>query len=573
MYRPYSNVPIPTPASGIPPFDEIPMVAPPLLLPKKYQRELTLQDFCCEYQECDIPGMPAPGEIPPPTENPYAPRRKPKAKKQLNSSNHHTPYRPQIPAPLMLPQALIQPDHPKDYPPQYQVQPQSAQSHLQAPPQAQPTQLQPKLTPPQSMPKVTPAPPKPQQDQVAPDTAQPVPAVTPKSVSAANQDKNVPKEISRELEPPAKEAPAEPCLSEKIQAALSQITAEGAAQEDEDALFETKTPREIEAFDMGYAEGFCAGFAKAWAKAQEAVPKPLPLYKRIGHGLKKLLSIVSGLGLILGLIRKIKELKLRHEYALEQSRNQAVEHFKSLTPSQQAKLVHQGYAQTHPKAPSFNRQNTALAPTPLWPRLMLALRSLVQVLFSRALVFALLGILFPLTCATYAAIFWGWDIRPYFLPLYYELSFLQGHITITELFALQHWVNLLHLIPLAALVGVSFGCCYGYQHCGNLASRSTELALLKKRASHGYIIALAILLGAIFFFTIIALGAIPFLFACCIWTGSLAYDLSGRLAFYTRTPLLPQEEKLNQVTMPQPTKRASPQELKRAQERLFGKTD
>lgn len=349
-----------------------------------------------------------------------------------------------------------------------------------------------------------------------------------------------------------------------------------------DETYEPHSPGEYEAFEIGYAEGYHNGFAHAWAKSQEQELERKDRFKRWGRklwqGLKKCLSVLSGVSAVRYCYCYIQELKARNEKADEQQSQLNSAAFARMNTMQKAELARIDYLRVHPEARGKGSypKKQATAPKPLWPIFLRMWQALVHTLTSGALLIALSIILLPSLAAIYGALYFGFDLEVflsfYLKPVSTELDFILGKLTFTEIYGMQHWADLVYLLPPSIIVGLIFGGAYGYQHCHNLITRNDELRDLKHRAVIGYVLSLGLALAALFFFTIISVGVIPGLLACAIWSGSLGYDLMGRIAFYTHTPKLPakkhQAPEPEEVVPPRPKQRISPELKARAQARI-----
>ena len=349
-----------------------------------------------------------------------------------------------------------------------------------------------------------------------------------------------------------------------------------------DETYEPHSPGEYEAFEIGYAEGYHNGFAHAWAKSQEQELERKDRFKRWGRklwqGFKKCLSVISGVSAVRYCYCYIQELKTRNEKADEQQSQLNSAAFARMNTMQKAELARIDYLRVHPEARGNGSypKKQATTPKPLWPIFLRMWQELVHTLTSGALLIALSIILLPSLAAIYGALYFGFDLEVflsfYLKPVSNELDFILGKLTFTEIYGMQHWADLVYLLPPSIIVGLIFGGAYGYQHCRNLITRNDELRDLKHRAVIGYVLSLGLALAALFFFTIISVGVIPGLLACAIWSGSLGYDLMGRIAFYTHTPKLPakkhQAPEPEEVVPPRPKQRISPELKARAQARI-----
>lgn len=349
-----------------------------------------------------------------------------------------------------------------------------------------------------------------------------------------------------------------------------------------DETYEPHSPGEYEAFEIGYAEGYHNGFAHAWAKSQEQELERKDRFKRWGRklwqGFKKCLSVISGVSAVRYCYCYIQELKARNEKADEQQSQLNSAAFARMNTMQKAELARIDYLRVHPEARGNGSypKKQATTPKPLWPIFLRMWQALVHTLTSGALLIALSIILLPSLAAIYGALYFGFDLEVflsfYLKPVSNELDFILGKLTFTEIYGMQHWADLVYLLPPSIIVGLIFGGAYGYQHCRNLITRNDELRDLKHRAVIGYVLSLGLALAALFFFTIISVGVIPGLLACAIWFGSLGYDLMGRIAFYTHTPKLPakkhQAPEPEEVVPPRPKQRISPELKARAQARI-----
>lgn len=349
-----------------------------------------------------------------------------------------------------------------------------------------------------------------------------------------------------------------------------------------DETYEPHSPGEYEAFEIGYAEGYHNGFAHAWAKSQEQELERKDRFKRWGRklwqGFKKCLSVISGVSAVRYCYCYIQELKARNEKADEQQSQLNSAAFARMNTMQKAELARIDYLRVHPEARGNGSypKKQATTPKPLWPIFLRMWQALVHTLTSGALLIALSIILLPSLAAIYGALYFGLDLEAflsfYLKPVSNELDFILGKLTFTEIYGMQHWADLVYLLPPSIIVGLIFGGAHGYQHCCNLITRNDELRDLKHRAVIGYVLSLGLALAALFFFTIISVGVIPGLLACAIWSGSLGYDLMGRIAFYTHTPKLPtkkhQAPEPEEVVPPRPKQRISPELKARAQARI-----
>ena len=349
-----------------------------------------------------------------------------------------------------------------------------------------------------------------------------------------------------------------------------------------DETYEPHSPGEYEAFEIGYAEGYHNGFAHAWAKSQEQELERKDRFKRWGRklwqGFKKCLSVISGVSAVRYCYCYIQELKARNEKADEQQSQLNSAAFARMNTMQKAVIARIDYLRVHPEARGNGSypKKQATTPKPLWPIFLRMWQALVHTLTSGALLIALSIILLPSLAAIYGALYFGFDLEVflsfYLKPVSNELDFILGKLTFTEIYGMQHWADLVYLLPPSIIVGLIFGGAYGYQHCRNLITRNDELRDLKHRAVIGYVLSLGLALAALFFFTIISVGVIPGLLACAIWSGSLGYDLMGRIAFYTHTPKLPakkhQAPEPEEVVPPRPKQRISPELKARAQARI-----
>ena len=349
-----------------------------------------------------------------------------------------------------------------------------------------------------------------------------------------------------------------------------------------DETYEPHSPGEYEAFEIGYAEGYHNGFAHAWAKSQEQELERKDRFKRWGRklwqGFKKCLSVISGVSAVRYCYCYIQELKARNEKADEQQSQLNSAAFARMNTMQKAELARIDYLRVHPEARGNGSypKKQATTPKPLWPIFLRMWQALVHTLTSGALLIALSIILLPSLAAIYGALYFGFDLEVflsfYLKPVSNELDFILGKLTFTEIYGMQHWADLVYLLPPSIIVGLIFGGAYGYQHCRNLITRNDELRDLKHRAVIGYVLSLGLALAALFFFTIISVGVIPGLLACAIWSGCLGYDLMGRIAFYTHTPKLPakkhQAPEPEEVVPPRPKQRISPELKARAQARI-----
>lgn len=349
-----------------------------------------------------------------------------------------------------------------------------------------------------------------------------------------------------------------------------------------DETYEPHSPGEYEAFEIGYAEGYHNGFAHAWAKSQEQELERKDRFKhwsrKLWQGFKKCLSVISGVSAVRYCYCYIQELKARNEKADEQQSQLNSAAFARMNTMQKAELARIDYLRVHPEARGKGSypKKQATAPKPLWPIFLRVWQALVHTLTSGALLIALSLILLPSLAAIYGALYFGFDLEAflsfYLKPVSNELDFILGKLTFTEIYGMQHWADLVYLLPPSIIVGLIFGGAYGYQHCRNLITRNDELRDLKHRAVIGYVLSLGLALAALFFFTIISVGVIPGLLACAIWSGSLGYDLMGRIAFYTHTPKLPAKKhpapEPEEVVPPRPKQRISPELKARAQARI-----
>lgn len=340
-----------------------------------------------------------------------------------------------------------------------------------------------------------------------------------------------------------------------------------------DETYEPHSPGEYEAFEIGYAEGYHNGFAHAWAKSQQEVHDRKERFKRWGRklwqGCKKFLSLICGVSAVRYCYCYVQELKARNEKADEQQSQLNSAAFERMNTMQKAEVARIDYLRVHPEARgkgSYPKKQTS-APKPLWPIFLRMWQALVRTLTSGALLIALSLILLPSLAALYGALYLGIDLTSilsfYLKPISNELSFILGELTFTEIYGMQHWADLVYLLPPSIILGLIVGGSYGYQHCRNLITRNDELRDLKHCASIGYVLSLGLALAALFFFTIISVGVIPGLLACAIWSGSLGYDLMGRIAFYTHTPKLPAKKRKapepEEIVPPRPKQRISPE--------------
>ena len=288
--------------------------------------------------------------------------------------------------------------------------------------------------------------------------------------------------------------------------------------------------------------------------------------------------MISGVSAVRYCYCYIQELKARNEKADEQQSQLNSAAFARMNTMQKAELARIDYLRVHPEARGNGSypKKQATTPKPLWPIFLRMWQALVHTLTSGALLIALSIILLPSLAAIYGALYFGFDLEVflsfYLKPVSNELDFILGKLTFTEIYGMQHWADLVYLLPPSIIVGLIFGGAYGYQHCRNLITRNDELRDLKHRAVIGYVLSLGLALAALFFFTIISVGVIPGLLACAIWSGSLGYDLMGRIAFYTHTPKLPakkhQAPEPEEVVPPRPKQRISPELKARAQARI-----
>ena len=348
-----------------------------------------------------------------------------------------------------------------------------------------------------------------------------------------------------------------------------------------DETYEPHSPGEYEAFEIGYAEGYHNGFAHAWAKSQQEEHERKERFKRWGrnlwHGIKKFLSLITGVSAVRYCYCYIQDLKARNEKADEQQSQLNSAAFARMSTMQKAEVAQLDYLRLHPEARglgTYPKKQRTPAPKPLWPIFLRLWQAIVRTLTSGALIIALSIILLPSLAAIYAALYFGFDLESllslYLKPITTELNFILGELTFTEIYGMQHWADLVYLLPTSIVLGLIFGGAYGYQHCRNLITRNDDLRDLKHRASIGYIVGLGLALAALFFFTIISVGVIPGLLACAIWSGSLGYDLMGRLAFYTRTPQLTDHKRKTpeEIVPPRPKQSISPELRAKAQARI-----
>lgn len=397
---------------------------------------------------------------------------------------------------------------------------------------------------------------------------------------------------------PAEEIPA-PAAQQPTPTAQPTAPAEDKAAEAKAIeVFTPKTEAEVEAFEIGYAEGYHSGFALAWAKTQqqELIKKTREttrwqrLRQRLWQGIKHGLSIITGVSMARAGLRYIKELQRRNAQAELQRCQLASAAFARLTPSQQAEAAHNDYVKHHGTARSSYYQARGkrdTEPRPIWPIFMAAGKAIFSTLTSGALLVALSILLLPTLGAIYAAIYLGLDLEAYLLlylqPLIHELDFIKGTMSINTLYREQHWIDLIYLLPPSLVFGFVFGSAYGYQHCRNLITRNDDLHALKHRACIGYITSLGLLVAALFFFTTISVGVIPIMLGCAIWAGALAYDLTGRVAYFIHTPPLKRAkrpavpsavppEPQPVVIPPRPSKQASAELRAQAQARILEST-
>ena len=110
-----------------------------------------------------------------------------------------------------------------------------------------------------------------------------------------------------------------------------------------DETYEPHSPGEYEAFEIGYAEGYHNGFAHAWAKSQEQELERKDRFKRWGRklwqGLKKCLSVLSGVSAVRYCYCYIQELKARNEKADEQQSQLNSAAFARMNTMQKAELA------------------------------------------------------------------------------------------------------------------------------------------------------------------------------------------------------------------------------------------
>lgn len=337
---------------------------------------------------------------------------------------------------------------------------------------------------------------------------------------------------------------------------------------DSTELFVPQTQGERAAFELGYAEGFNSGFATAWARAQaEAEHQQFSLSKcaqRLGLSLLFILGIITGIRFIVWTKNYISELKTRNTKAELAGIQLTLAAQAGKTTVQQAQEAHQDYLKFH-HAPKGSKPAKAVPPRPLGPMLKSWVQSALAVLTSESLLIALSLVLVPLLALIYVALFFqlnlAMQLQYYLRPVIYELYFMQGYLSFSDLYALQQWDALLCLLPPALLLGAIFGCVFGYRHCYDLATRKDELAALKQRASTVYVLSLGLGCLALFFFSLIALGVLALISACVLWGGALAYDLCGRLAYYTHTPKLPKPPKPQSAPTPPPAPPPAQQHL------------